>query len=329
MVQYDKPFKTYAELIEQLRDKYGLIINDDSFATQTLATFSYYDLINGYKECFMTEDRFIEGTSIENLHSFHVFDRSLQSIILKQSIYIETILKTKLAYAISKNIGISEDIYLSKSKFVDHKRRKSLSKVLESIESAKTRSIKYNQQPITHYYNTKNHIPPWILFKNISFGNAIDLYSFLKEPSKNEVAHALLPQDIEYEDKVFFSIQALQTIKKYRNVIAHNLKFIACKADNAAPAKTLVSLSNKALISWSDIKKSRVRLNNIYALILQIIIMLDDNYLKASFLVELFNHFESEQGKVISDFYCTAAELPSDFAKRIERYLQFLLETNP
>ncbi|ETS92631.1 hypothetical protein HMPREF1497_2461, partial [Fusobacterium sp. CM21] len=57
-MNYDKPFKTYDEQISHLKNVHSLQINDESFAKQALKSFSYYDLINGYKDIFMVNDIF-------------------------------------------------------------------------------------------------------------------------------------------------------------------------------------------------------------------------------------------------------------------------------
>ena len=51
-IVYDKPFKTYKEQIEILKNKYKLNIKNENFALELLSTISYYDLINGSKESF-------------------------------------------------------------------------------------------------------------------------------------------------------------------------------------------------------------------------------------------------------------------------------------
>ena len=53
---YSKPFMTYEEQIDRLQSNYGLGIPDRDLAINLLKTISYYDLINGYKECFMSEE---------------------------------------------------------------------------------------------------------------------------------------------------------------------------------------------------------------------------------------------------------------------------------
>ena len=54
-IEYDKPFLTYDEQIDRLRNHYNLIIEDSDipFARSALSTISYYDLVNGYQEYTM------------------------------------------------------------------------------------------------------------------------------------------------------------------------------------------------------------------------------------------------------------------------------------
>ena len=52
-IVYDKPFKTYKEQIEILKNKYKLNIKNENFALELLITISYYNLINASKESFL------------------------------------------------------------------------------------------------------------------------------------------------------------------------------------------------------------------------------------------------------------------------------------
>ena len=117
MTIYDKPFKTYEEQIELLRTR-NLNISDPEFAMHALDTISYYDLINRYQRHFIPNgEYFIEGTTIEQLYSLSMFDRSIQTFILKYSMFIENIFKTKLAYTLSRDFGVDMTVYLAKSKY--------------------------------------------------------------------------------------------------------------------------------------------------------------------------------------------------------------------
>lgn len=59
VITYDKPFKTYDELIELLKER-NVIITDEEFVKDCLSDLTYYDLINGYKNLYSYDenDRF-------------------------------------------------------------------------------------------------------------------------------------------------------------------------------------------------------------------------------------------------------------------------------
>lgn len=116
-INYDKPFLTFDEQIDHLANTYNLIITDRNQAKLLLSSLSYYDLINGYKECFMVNEKYIDNIKIEDLYDFLELDRTLQSILIKYSIYVENRFKNLLAYEIAKNYGVSMDFYLDKTNY--------------------------------------------------------------------------------------------------------------------------------------------------------------------------------------------------------------------
>ena len=83
-IVYDKPFKTYKEQIEILKNKYKLNIKNENFALELLSTISYYDLINGSKESFFEKDSeiFEENTDIIDLFLFKILDKNIQNTIV-------------------------------------------------------------------------------------------------------------------------------------------------------------------------------------------------------------------------------------------------------
>lgn len=77
---YDKPFKTYEELIEIMESRH-IEIQNKNFAIQALQNFSYYGIVNGYKNSFLQipgTDNFIPGTKFEELYTLHIIDSSLK-----------------------------------------------------------------------------------------------------------------------------------------------------------------------------------------------------------------------------------------------------------
>lgn len=191
---YDKPFRTYDQQIEILRSR-NIIIEDVDFAKRALCNCSYYALINGYKNTFLSvrgSDNFIEGTKFEHLYTLYFFDTSLNQILFKYILHIERSLKSKISYLISEIYGVYTDTQLTVSRDpVDylHKSHYSNSNNKRSDILYKLRKCllepKHNAS-LEHYLNNKNHVPPWVLVTNIPLGLAIEWYSILKNNDKTD-----------------------------------------------------------------------------------------------------------------------------------------------
>jgi abortive infection bacteriophage resistance protein len=329
-MSYDKPFKTYDEQLSHLITDYKLLVNDYDFSINALKNISYYDLINGYKECMMTNGVFKENISMEFLFMFHLFDKSFQNILLKQFIFIENYFKNTLAYVLSREFGVHQSEYLSHKNYLSSKNKLLFSKVKNNISQIYNPSKSITPpQPTRHYLRNHDHIPPWILFKNISFSNAINLLSLLKQQQKQFVVDTLIPNNISYVDKGSFLIPSLNLLRVFRNKIAHNLKFVTYKAStkNALPPKILKQLFLDDLISWNDIKHNQCGVNDIYACILLIIYFLKDPYLVETFCKDLvftispLDNTPNEQIKtVLFNDYAAITNLPGDLASRINNY---------
>lgn len=99
----DKPFKTYTELLQILKSRNVIIPNDEQ-AIQILSTFSYYSLINGYKDLFPTvNDIFTVPIVIYDFYYLSFLDRNLNNIFFKYIIRTEKELKSQK----DKNISIN------------------------------------------------------------------------------------------------------------------------------------------------------------------------------------------------------------------------------
>jgi abortive infection bacteriophage resistance protein len=285
----DKPFKTYDEQVDLLINRYGLKIKNRPFAIAALQSLTYYDLINGYKECFMHKITDTNGNisykysgdiPLEFIYYFSLVDKDIQALLFKYSTIIENSFKSKMAYVISKNFGVFEDTYLSPDNYFKSHHNILLSDVLESCHNAYDESKGYKlQQPTNYYKHRHNHIPAWILFKNVSFSKIINLYQLLHRTEKVEVSKLILPSNaISYSTKAEFIIGALNLIRAFRNKIAHNLKFVTYKSRSRVKPDALLGILPKCLLTKKDTKKHA--LNDIYAYILCIYSLLGDDYLK-------------------------------------------------
>ena len=81
-----KEFKTYQEQIDLLKSR-GLVISDENFAMEKLKEDNYYNIINGYKELFITpgtKDNFINDVTFEEIYALYDFDRVLKIFCLNK-----------------------------------------------------------------------------------------------------------------------------------------------------------------------------------------------------------------------------------------------------
>lgn len=99
-----KEFKTIEEQINILKSK-GIIINNQKKAYKILLNNNYYNIINGYKDIFLNDNKYIKNTSFEEIYSMYEFDRSLRNIFLEYILKIENQIRSLIAYYFSKYHG--------------------------------------------------------------------------------------------------------------------------------------------------------------------------------------------------------------------------------
>lgn len=324
---YDKPFLTFSEQISILKTKHNLIIEDNDFAINVLSTLSYYDLINGYKECMQENNIFKKGITIEYLYQFHLFDKNFQSIILKNSTLIENAFKTKFAYILSKNLGNDVCDYLDSTKYITDSSTINFYKVKRKFENAY--NGKYVNDPTKHYLKTHNHIPPWIIMRNVSFGNTINLYRVTSPKERDELATMLVPSNkIALYAKIDFIIQSLNLIRIFRNSIAHNLKFVTTKSSTNAISKNSINEITGCELLTNNRPK---RMDDVYACILALFILLNNNDLKMRFKNDLSNCIlnntigsvtNNHAQKKLFKNYSNITKLPYDFLERLKVFEQ-------
>lgn len=310
---WDKPFKTYDGQVTHLINKYGLLIQDRDFAVRLLSSISYYDLINGYQECFMVNERY-DNTSIEDLYDFLVFDKNIQAVLFKYSVYAENRFKVNLAYVLAEKFGEHQDDYLNTDNYRPEA-KDLIDKIKKDINSEKV------DNPVKHYKETKNHIPPWILIKSITFNDAIDLFSYLKHQEKKEICNLLLPR-FEGENSLGLIKNSLIIIRKFRNKIAHNLKFITYRANsNQLILKNLSKLYGGGLIEKIDFQENRGK-NDVYSMIIALSLILHEYHLIQKFYKEILIQTGLLENEDVFLKYCKITNIPKNINKRFENQMK-------
>lgn len=331
----DKPFKTYEQQIEYLKDYHGLDISNKEFALRVLKSISYYDLINGYKDGFMINDKFPPNTSIEYLYQFYMLDKKFQDLLFAQILLIETTFKTELAYILAKDFGVYELDYLAKKNFLPKHNKLYIDKVIHNITSIYNPSNNAPiPQPTKHYKDTHNHIPPWILFKNVTFSNSINLLQLMKPKQKSYIVNELLPTDrLIYKEKVNLLINGLNLMRNCRNYIAHNLKFTTFKDGRNSLNLNIKKFAPACLLSWNDLKKHHRGINDLYAVLVLVLTIIPHTNpeITQNFCSDLIrlsapqtdNNSEYVK-KTLFDQYADICNLPNDLPKRVIDYMNCL-----
>ena len=323
---YSKPFKTYEEQLEILKNRYRLNISDDKFALKLLKTVSYYDLINGSKECFFKENEeiFEEGVDINHLFSFKILDRNIQNILFKYSVYVENTFKTNLAYTLAKNYGIEIEKYLDENNFKIFSNSDRMDKRNKTLEIIKETQFLENN-PTFHYKKNHNHIPPWILFKNVNFTDSIDLFTFFKRKDKLEIVKEYFEQDIqnnEADEMIELLKTTISIVRKFRNKIAHNAKVITYKTENRIILRNLIPNIPSNFIYRTDYRNN-IGINDLFAMISSLILLLNNDVLALHLSQELRVVFDTTNSlnALLIEKYKKVTNLPNDIEKRLDKLI--------
>ena len=322
-MSWNKPFLDYNKQINKLKHEYGLLIFNHNFEKTLLESISYYDLINGYNDCFMTNGKFKEEISLFSLFYFKIFDMNFQNILFKYSVYAENSFKTKLAYILSEEYGEDHNNYLDRKNFqVNKRKRKEVRKFNETFNNIEKVILHSNDHPTKHYCTYHNHIPAWILFKNVKFNDCINLFRFLKRDLKLKLIRRFFNSN-SFSDNAHIRLfkNFISIIRKFRNKIAHNSKVITYTVDSRYELHQVntLRLNPYSLMRPGDIRKS-IGKNDVYAMILSLTIILDNPLLVQMMMNEiktllLISH-EHPDINVVKEFL-HITRLPEDLVDRI------------
>lgn len=322
--QYDKPFLTYDEML-QLMVSRNLTIPDVDFAKQSLSNYSYYTLVNGYKNSHImvpNSDNFVTGITFDHLYTLHFLDLSIHHILLKYILIIESSLKSHISYVVSRDFGIFSDLtdrsnlnpkdYLYRDNYQNSRKRNNTLKILKGrlIDSSKSESLNY-------YRNHHNHIPPWILTTALSFGNCIMWFASLKPAQKEYVCECFIPINLPVNDKKDYLLSALEFLCQFRNKIAHGSRTFSLEINHCIPRKLFLQLSG-GILNESEVKKSKYK-NGLLGAISIILSLLNDKYMIASMMSDLYNVLSpycSEEQKINGSTILELFSLPDDLFRR-------------
>lgn len=249
-----KQYKSPEELLEYLISK-GVAVYDKDDALEKLKKYSYYSIINSYKDIFKDFNNNYKGdVSFDEIYALYEFDKNIRTIFLKYILEIETIIKSLLAEIISSNYGVIN--YLTVDNFDD-----TIDKLIiqEFIDKIKEEINKQNgkHEAVTHYINKYGFVPPFVLIKILTLGELSRMYTMLKQSDRQGIS-----KTFKITDKLLKQI--MKNITMVRNICAHNDR--------------LFSFHSKFLITFKNIDKNynnKDNSTNIYMIMKSMQLLLD------------------------------------------------------
>lgn len=322
------PFKDFDDQKKKLVEEKKLIIDNPDLLDLSLKSYNYYTIINGYKDLFLDpalsrgeKEVFKKGTTFSMLYQAHWMDITMSSILFKYTLLVEKKLKTRVSYLLAQSFGVNEDDYLRDNAYNSARQHKGkLNKVRSEINKNRDKDIS-----AIHYMSTENNLPPWIAAKSISFGNTFIWYQVLRGPHKQKIAKEFLTPCpfMKIESLSDFFYRLMGQVYEYRNLSAHgNRTFMLQIPEKYRLVTTqLKEAKLHALFEKNDYKHR----DNLFSVIVSILVLLDDPYAINNFIIELRNFFlvyEVERfnfnGKDVFDLF----NLPRSFVDDIEEYIK-------
>lgn len=157
-----KEYKNNEQLIEYLISKNITITNKEQ-ALKNLKKYSYFAIVNGYKSVFKDEDNnYKPNVTFEEIFALYEFDKNIKAIFLKFTLEIEVIIKSLMANTIAEKYGVQDFLKIENlEKNANEDLKNNLIRMIN-----KEIDDNYNKHTaITHYKNTYNFIPPFVLTK--------------------------------------------------------------------------------------------------------------------------------------------------------------------
>ena len=179
-----KKYKSNEELLDYIMSK-GIIVNNKNDTIDKFQRYTYYSIINTYKEVFKKDGKYINGVTFDEIFALYEFDKNLKSIFLKYVLEVEIIVKALISNIISEKYGIEN--YLIVDNFDSKSNVELIKKLILNFNEEKVKN--YGRHPaITHYLDKYGFVPPFVLTKIITFGQISRYYGLLKQEDRQNVS---------------------------------------------------------------------------------------------------------------------------------------------
>ena len=218
VVWVPKPFLTYEQQIQKLRDKH-LVIPDEAEAKEKLRLIGYFALITGYKSLFKnpTTKNYQDGTTFQDIVALYEFDTQLRELTLRHLLHIERHIRSALSYAFCQKYGEQQVAYLDPDNYDLYPKNhayqvdKLITRYLKPLLDKRTEHLY-----IEHYKQQHKNVPLWVLINALTFGTVSKMYQY----STSDIQASISKEFDGINEGQLRKI--LQVLTDVRNVCAHN-----------------------------------------------------------------------------------------------------------
>jgi abortive infection bacteriophage resistance protein len=230
VIEVTKPFLTYEQQIEKLKNEKHLIIKDEVFAAEKLKELGYFTLIGGYKEPFRNKMTrvYVNDTTFEDVYTLYQFDNELRELIFKYLCQIEKKMRSLLSYAFCEQHGEMQRAYLDSDNYnYSKKNQRGVNKLIQILDRLANQNTDYAY--LVYQRRVYKNVPLWVLTNAMTFGQLSKMYSFL--PSKIQ---GRISQNFTHVNERELE-QYMKVLVLYRNVCAHNERLFSHKVYSEIP----------------------------------------------------------------------------------------------
>lgn len=220
-------YTTTKQQIEKLESQ-KLKIDDRTLAERLLNTYGYYNIINGYRDPYITREYdkkyYTKGITFEQLFQLFIFDHTIRDSISLAMIDLEEHLRAIVADIIAESFGTDHNVYLRKNNYRDKRTRHSHFSRNAILDKLKKNAEECPYDPIKYYRNKYHVVPPWILMKGTYFNTLVNFTRFFKKNERDKLVSTLFGNKVNndnIEDMKDLLSDVLFMCLEYRNLAAH------------------------------------------------------------------------------------------------------------
>jgi len=195
--------KSFRSIDEQVEILHLRGISTTAETRTILLREGYYAVVNGYKLPFIDEaatkaagdDRFLPGTSFDDIYALFCFDRDLRALVFRHLMTIEAMMRSVLSYSFCEAHRGTED-YLHRSCYTSAREYLRDEESFEGDLDWMINTLEHHARGVegdasvtdvrvSHYRRQYDGVPLWVLFNELTFGNLKYFYALLRKSEQN------------------------------------------------------------------------------------------------------------------------------------------------